>query len=822
MFQCACVYDAVPKKRGPKTDVLEALLKRVDGLEAKLKEKGTEPETPTSESTTESAIDQLLESSTSGAKGDGTADVSVGDKTPRIGAAAEPAVFPPTKPAREANATVPPEVLLDTYFSRFHGKPFHILDESTLRQRLQLNQVPLYLVHAIYAVAAKYTPHPNGYQFAVRLSEDYAARSRAEIDTDEPSVDALQASMLLVIAFTAAGKGKKAYMLLVSAVGMAMALELHRELDVSARVTPVERELRRRLFWSCFLLDKFMACGSKRPCLVSDNTILLRLPSWAPSSVSMPIDGEFFQSSSNVQYLQGTGKKTQGSNGMLIDICRILGVTNRYLAAGGVKGDSHFPWHSLSNLSKIRQDLDVWASGTADVFSSLDVLFGHAESTVLMLCKLIYHLIHCLIYRPFLPIDLSELSGTGQHQSWQIEATNLCFLHANAIAELVEFGKQATSIEWPAFVGYCICTAGTVHIHGAHYARNGTSGEMSVFSSSADFLSREMQHLSELRYAWASVQHQRETLQAIFHAHSELIKSLSNSSMRYSPVFQLEDFFDRYAKVDGGQSFKFDAANLSLSDVIVDFTADSYTGHGLYAPRQGSSDFASSRPNLKRKNTAPPGRRRPSLASSLSLSNSQTLLTPASARFPPFQTSSMGPQLSPGTMQSPTSATSRRGFHGAGHGRSLQGAIESNLAANSSITPSSATGFPHLARPVGHNNAPGLETTNTMFDPTFSFSQVRTGSPAAGTSQEYDPMFGGAASNAFSSPAPWHGEEGSAVRAGGAGSPGAGSHNGSSGTGQGEEKDPFLSLLEQLAENESAMGAGNELDFFLGGAPSGS
>lgn len=29
----------MPKKRGPKTDVLEALLKRVDGLEAKLKEK---------------------------------------------------------------------------------------------------------------------------------------------------------------------------------------------------------------------------------------------------------------------------------------------------------------------------------------------------------------------------------------------------------------------------------------------------------------------------------------------------------------------------------------------------------------------------------------------------------------------------------------------------------------------------------------------------------------------------------------------------------------------------------------------------------------
>jgi len=32
--------DAVPRKRGPKTDVLEALLKRVDGLEKRLRSEG--------------------------------------------------------------------------------------------------------------------------------------------------------------------------------------------------------------------------------------------------------------------------------------------------------------------------------------------------------------------------------------------------------------------------------------------------------------------------------------------------------------------------------------------------------------------------------------------------------------------------------------------------------------------------------------------------------------------------------------------------------------------------------------------------------------
>ena len=53
---------------------------------------------------------------------------------------------------------VHPDALLDTYFTRFHAKPFQILDESTLRQRLQLDQVPLYLIQAVYAIAARFVP----------------------------------------------------------------------------------------------------------------------------------------------------------------------------------------------------------------------------------------------------------------------------------------------------------------------------------------------------------------------------------------------------------------------------------------------------------------------------------------------------------------------------------------------------------------------------------------------------------------------------------------------------------------------------------------
>lgn len=349
-----------------------------------------------------------------------------------------------------------------------------------------------------------------------------------------------------------------------SGIGTALAQELHRECPHTANIAYAERETRRRIFWTCYIMDRFAACGSKRPSLIADESILLRLPCWPSQSHGMPNEGELFVNGSNLQYSLSAGRPSQGSMGMLIDIVRMLGVTNRYLAAGGVKADSHFYWNSSSSLSKIRQELDVWASGTQETFASVETLFGQADSTTLILSKMVYHLIHCLIYRPFLPVDLSELRGSGQQQSWQVAATNLCFVHANSISELIQLGKSSPVMEWPAFMGYCIATAGTVHVHGSHY--KGEEGE--VFVSSPDYLTREMQMLSELRFIWAAAQHQCDLLQTMYECHAEIIKSLNSNSIGLPSAFSYEEFYDRYP----GQYL--DEAYVTFKDVVVDATPE--------------------------------------------------------------------------------------------------------------------------------------------------------------------------------------------------------------------------------------------------------
>jgi hypothetical protein len=359
---------------------------------------------------------------------------------------------------------------------------------------------------------------------------------------------------------------------------------------------------------------------------------------------------------------------------------------------------------------------------------------------------------------------LDELTGNGQHQSWQIEATNLCFLHANAISELVDMGKQTNAIEWPSFVGYCICTAATVHIHGAHYSKQGLGTETSPFSSSSEYLSREMQQLSELRYAWASVQHQRETLQDIYNAHAELVQTYAHGSMRYKPGFQLDDFFKRYSDIGGpgGRSFSFDAANLSLVDLEFDFTADAYNGDDLFAPRIGE---VSDRSGLKRKMSVPQViSRRDVLPGSEQMSSDQTR---------------------PSQMRRYTEGD--------------QGALRNLMR---------VTHTPH--QPI----FPSADALPSAHPPNYQLASASVGQ------HEHDfHGFGGNDSKAMDGTPGWAGD-GSymfhgklPVQGGQSASPG----NLSASTAQGDERDPFLNLLEQLAENERQLNPDGNGEFdFLG------
>ncbi|ELR07075.1 hypothetical protein VC83_08480 [Pseudogymnoascus destructans] len=172
------------------------------------------------------------------------------------------------------------------------------------------------------------------------------SEARAEVNINEPSIETLQALLLLSLSFIALGSEKKAYMLLGES-------DLESEWPwLSKRIRLLrarfgDHEGRRRINALSGIIDgRFDPQTRIGP--LDDNSNL--------GSASR-------QDRSNLQYHAGSGKTSQGGTGLLFDIVRILGNTSLYLAAGGVKGDSHFPCHSLSNLSKIRQAAQLEQQG---------------------------------------------------------------------------------------------------------------------------------------------------------------------------------------------------------------------------------------------------------------------------------------------------------------------------------------------------------------------------------------------------------------------------------------------------------------------------
>ncbi|KAG6003373.1 hypothetical protein E4U21_002089 [Claviceps maximensis] len=235
--------DAIPKKRGPKTDMLEALLKRVDGLEAKLNGKNEIEDLTKSEESSTGRLDEREPRNDTGPASKRIATDT--GRAPREDGAEKGARkehqkaidalpgsrldmtqpdMPHTTKTKKVELTThsrtstaslaETDAFLHTYFTRFHAKPYYILDEASTRHKIRVNQLPEFLQNAIWAVASRHTLHPNGLHAAIKRSEEYASRTRQSLDTDEPCIESLQALLLLVTAFTASGHGKKAYMLM--------------------------------------------------------------------------------------------------------------------------------------------------------------------------------------------------------------------------------------------------------------------------------------------------------------------------------------------------------------------------------------------------------------------------------------------------------------------------------------------------------------------------------------------------------------------------------------------------------------------------------
>jgi hypothetical protein len=108
-------------------------------------------------------------------------------------------------------------------------------------------------------------------------------------------------------------------------------------------------------------------------------------------------------------------------------------------------------------MASLRSELTVWMSSVPQHLQAPGLL-DESERNIASLTINSYHLIHCLIFRDFLPADYQResigVSTPSVHRTWQAETTEACIQNANEIAIILQTAQTQPLCNIPPFIGY--------------------------------------------------------------------------------------------------------------------------------------------------------------------------------------------------------------------------------------------------------------------------------------------------------------------------------------------------------------------------------
>lgn len=282
-------------------------------------------------------------------------------------------------------------------------------------------------------------------------------------------------------------------------IGMAVRIsqDLQMMLEPEESLPAAEREERRNIFWSLFLVDRFICCSFRRPPAIKVADCRLKLP------VDTPIQ----DTQSSLTILELLDEKTRsrpdkvvGLSGLSVGFAALLGRTIDYMMNS--EATTVEPWHTHSDHSSIYTSLESLKEMAETYAPSSEkgqnVQLPHTDRTSHFVLSLtLYHLTHCILSHPFLLGMKRKACDDETTQTPWFEAQHAsCWGHAQALTTLVVDAKAAGYMLAPSFYSYCVLVAGTVHailLHGE---------DKPASERAAHYLRASLDYFSEIEEMW--------------------------------------------------------------------------------------------------------------------------------------------------------------------------------------------------------------------------------------------------------------------------------------------------------------------------------
>ena len=409
--------------------------------------------------------------------------------------------------------------------------------------------LPPVLILAVCAVSARFSTHPKlNTTPAFLRGEEWASEVRDIVTRryEWPNITILTCLLILSLHEFGTCHGGRSWALGGQAIRMAYALQLQKDLDYDpcnrggpSPLSFIDREIRRRVMWACFLMDRFESSGTDRATFIKEQDMKIPLPIKEKNfQLDMPGSTENLKGEVPNPMSPSTGqlaspKENMGVAAHMIRALALWGRIINYLNLGGKEEDPHPMWHPESFYMDLLRQADTFHTTLPPALDySLENLRTH-ETGGLANQFLFLHIIaqqnilfmgrFAVPGRDDVPKDFVTKSGGKA-----IEA-------ANRISDLIRDGEPY--FVTAPFAGYCAFLSSTVHIFGVF------SNNTALEAVSKQNLATNFKYLAKMKRYWGMFHHLSESLKNTYRAYADASRSGSKPSEQ---IIQYGDWFDQY------------------------------------------------------------------------------------------------------------------------------------------------------------------------------------------------------------------------------------------------------------------------------------
>ncbi|KAI8853653.1 fungal-specific transcription factor domain-containing protein [Chytridium lagenaria] len=375
------------------------------------------------------------------------------------------------------------------------------------------NESPL-LTNSMYALSARYSTHPSvcgGERW--KSGDVFYIRAREMVDSfvEVPAASTVAALLCLASYAAGSGRGSASWMYSGMAIRMAQELKLNVEPELDDTVAAegmswLEKEKRRRIWWVCFIFDRYAGAAADRSMIVDERDCKIYLPSeehiWASvnsyhdePTIPSPTDANF-----QISVLTSTSNFTPGIQshnpfGYFVLLTKVFGkiidFTNNHKSqsiAALSKTSTPDTTRTMSSVNEMEMDYQLsvldaslrnWYSslpewiqdaGEAEEFDRADVLSTNHERPTYIVAYLhiFYHTALILLYRPKMMQHVRDNPKTVLYS----HAFSVCVSAAQSVSSVIaRVAKTNPDFNFmTAFVAFLIFQAGLVHVMVAQVA----------------------------------------------------------------------------------------------------------------------------------------------------------------------------------------------------------------------------------------------------------------------------------------------------------------------------------------------------------------